>query len=59
MQLLQQALGAIKVDGIFGPETEAAVRSFQASSGLTVDGVVGPQTGAALRSDSAGNGVHR
>ncbi|HTC73320.1 MAG TPA: peptidoglycan-binding protein [Solirubrobacteraceae bacterium] len=54
VQLLQKALGSIKVDGIFGPETEAAVRSFQASRGLTVDGVVGPLTGAALRSQSAG-----
>ena len=54
VQLLQKALGAVKVDGIFGPETEAAVRSFQASKGLTVDGVVGPLTGAALRSQSAG-----
>jgi peptidoglycan hydrolase-like protein with peptidoglycan-binding domain len=49
VQLLQQALGGIKVDGIFGPETEAAVRSFQASKGLSVDGVVGPLTSAALR----------
>ena len=54
VQLLQKALGSIKVDGIFGSETEAAVRSFQASRGLTVDGVVGPLTGAALRSQSAG-----
>jgi peptidoglycan hydrolase-like protein with peptidoglycan-binding domain len=54
VQLLQQALGGIKVDGVFGPETEAAVRSFQASKGLTVDGVVGPLTSAALRSESAG-----
>jgi peptidoglycan hydrolase-like protein with peptidoglycan-binding domain len=46
--LLQSALGAIKVDGVFGPETEAAVRSFQASRGLTVDGVVGALTIAAL-----------
>jgi peptidoglycan hydrolase-like protein with peptidoglycan-binding domain len=49
VQLLQQALGSIKVDGIFGPETEAAVRSFQSSHGLTVDGIVGPLTSAALR----------
>ncbi|MGD0454892.1 MAG: peptidoglycan-binding protein [Solirubrobacteraceae bacterium] len=55
VQLLQKALGAVKVDGVFGPETEAAVRSFQASRGLTVDGVVGPLTSAALRSQSAGN----
>ena len=52
VQLLQQALGGIKVDGVFGPETEEAVRKFQASRGLTVDGVVGPLTGAALRSGS-------
>jgi peptidoglycan hydrolase-like protein with peptidoglycan-binding domain len=54
VQLLQQALGGVKVDGVFGPETEAAVRSFQASRGLTVDGVVGPLTSAALRSQAAG-----
>ena len=49
VRLLQEALGHIKVDGIFGPETEEAVRSFQASRGLAVDGIVGPQTGTALR----------
>jgi peptidoglycan hydrolase-like protein with peptidoglycan-binding domain len=48
--LLQQALGGVKVDGAFGPETEAAVRHFQESRGLTVDGVAGPQTNSALRS---------
>jgi peptidoglycan hydrolase-like protein with peptidoglycan-binding domain len=52
VQLLQQALGAIKVDGIFGPETEAAVRGFQSSRGLTVDGVVGALTSAALRGNT-------
>jgi peptidoglycan hydrolase-like protein with peptidoglycan-binding domain len=53
VQLLQKALGAVKVDGVFGPETEAAVRSFQASRGLSVDGIVGPQTSAALRTQEA------
>jgi peptidoglycan hydrolase-like protein with peptidoglycan-binding domain len=52
VQLLQQALGGVKVDGIFGPETEEAVRSFQASRGLSVDGVVGPLTSAALRGNA-------
>lgn len=36
-------------DGIFGPETERAVRALQRRrAGLTVDGVVGPRTWAAL-----------
>src|SRR5438874_6159789 len=53
VQLLQRALGNIKVDGIFGPETEAAVRAFQTSRGLAQDGVVGPATGSALRAHAA------
>ena len=49
VELLQRALGNVKVDGIFGPETEAAVRSFQASTGLAVDGIAGSATTSALR----------
>ena len=52
VKLLQQALGAVHVDGVFGPETEEAVRAFQSSRGLSADGVVGPQTLAALRGNA-------
>ncbi len=38
----------IKVDGIYGPATEAIVRAFQREKRLGVDGVVGPRTWAAL-----------
>ncbi len=36
------------VDGIFGPKTNSAVRSFQKKNGLVVDGIVGRKTAAAL-----------
>lgn len=51
VRLLQKALG-VKVDGIYGPETEAAVLRYQASRNLTVDNIVGPQTKAALADGS-------
>jgi N-acetylmuramoyl-L-alanine amidase len=46
---LQQRLGGLgfdagRIDGIFGPDTEGALREFQRNSGLTVDGVSGPAT---------------
>lgn len=33
-----------KIDGIFGAQTEAAVKAFQRDRGITVDGAVGPTT---------------
>ena len=36
------------VDGIFGEQTNTAVKDYQRQNGLTVDGVIGPQTWASL-----------
>jgi N-acetylmuramoyl-L-alanine amidase len=50
---LQARLGALgfdagRVDGIFGPDTERALRDFQRNAGLVIDGVCGPDVIAAL-----------
>lgn len=34
----------VAVDGIFGKETQSAIKAFQTNKGLTSDGVVGRQT---------------
>src|SRR5687768_715687 len=49
---VQRALVAagfsVGIDGIFGGQTETAVKEFQRRKGLTVDGKVGPNTLRAL-----------
>jgi hypothetical protein len=47
VKTLQTLLG-LKVDGSFGPKTEAAVRAVQRSLDSVPDGIVGPRTWAAL-----------
>ena len=52
---IQRALG-IAADGVYGPQTRAAVRRFQRREGLAVDGVAGPATVAALGLSAGGGG---
>jgi hypothetical protein len=52
---LQAAL-EIPVDGVFGPQTERAVKRFQKRKGLTADGIVGPDTRDALGLDPFAHG---
>lgn len=47
VRVLQQKLGII-TDGIFGPDTQSAVKEFQREHSLVVDGIVGPATWKAL-----------
>jgi len=48
---LQTAL-ELSADGIFGADTELAVRRFQSENGLTADGVVGTKTWEAIGIDT-------
>lgn len=54
VKTVQRALKALgyspgPIDGIYGPQTVAAVRAFQVDKGLVPDGEVGPKTAQALK----------
>lgn len=56
VKLLQHRLNILgnqlTEDGIWGVQTDSAVRGYQYRAGLTVDGIVGPKTQAALIRDA-------
>jgi murein DD-endopeptidase MepM/ murein hydrolase activator NlpD len=53
---VQKALH-VDADGIFGPQTDAAVREYQASAGLEVDGIVGLATWGSLFQENTASGA--
>ena len=56
VKLLQHRLNLVgsqlTEDGVWGVQTDSAVRGYQYRAGLTVDGIVGPKTQAALIRDA-------
>ncbi|MGH3756641.1 N-acetylmuramoyl-L-alanine amidase [Actinophytocola sp.] len=48
-RLLELGYDAGRPNGVFGAQTEAALRNFQRDYGLKVDGICGPETLRALR----------
>ena len=56
LQTALKALGfyTMKVDGIFGRGTDAAVRTYQRRNGLAVDGIAGPKTLGKLYGSAGG-----
>lgn len=50
VRILQEKLG-VEADGIFGTNTDAALRQFQTDNGLSADGIAGPDTFTAMGLD--------
>lgn len=61
-RLLELGFALDRVDGVFGKNTDKAVREFQLNVGLEVDGIAGPEVFQALarlaRTVSGGNQEH-
>ena len=55
---LKRAGASLATDGIFGRETERAVRAFQSRQGLAADGIAGVQTERSLAPWLRGYAVH-
>ena len=53
---IQEKVGA-KTDGIFGPNTEAAVKKFQTANNLTPSGIVNSETAKALQTGGQGENL--
>jgi hypothetical protein len=53
-QLTKLGFNSGPIDGVYGPQTAAAVQSFQIARGLLVDGEVGERTAAALGVELSG-----
>lgn len=51
--LTHRGINPGRIDGVYGPGTESAVRTFQTRTGLHVDGITGRQTWTALAAPTA------
>ena len=52
-KLLNQRGYSLAEDGVFGKNTESAVRDYQSRTGLSADGIAGPNTWGALTAPTA------
>ncbi|MDR3571606.1 MAG: peptidoglycan-binding protein [Candidatus Pacebacteria bacterium] len=55
-QFLNQQGFSLKVDGVYGAQTQAAVETFQKGNGIQSDGAVGPQTAGVMNNVAASEG---